>query len=120
MDAEAARLISLGYNSEYVIALMERIKAEKKADNIKRSKEKKSEEKKQEVMKVLRCHEAGPRVIRWYHRNIKAKENIACDVEGCTTSAVRYIDSQYCYNRVTCYMCLSHYNTAHCILTDLP
>lgn len=120
MNAQAARLIELGFDSEYVNALVERISSEKKAANSKRYREKKADEKKSDVMKALQCYDAGPRVIRWYHRNIKAKENKPCCVEDCLEIAVRFIDVKYCYNQVTCYMCLSHYNTAHRILTDLP
>lgn len=120
MESSAIYHGTLGYDNESLNAFAKFIQDEQRKKCMSRHKAKKAEEKKHAVMKALQCYDFEPRVIRWSHRNIKTKENKNCDVEECATIAIRYVDVQYRHKRVTCYMCLSHYNTAHRVLTFLP
>lgn len=116
MERQAALLISFGYGEEVVRAAMERYKQKKKEE----LKAKKKEYKEAKVKEALACAIGRPKILRWYQSHMKAKDKERCDVEECPTSAVRHISIQYENKYVVCHMCLSHFNIAHRILTELP
>lgn len=120
MEAQAAYYISLGYNEEWINAFVERIKREKIMDNTARHKTKKAEEKLEKVKQLLKCEYGRPKVKHWVHSYVKAKAMKPCEVRDCPTIAVRFVHVAYENKDVGCHMCLSHFNIAHQVLTDLP
>lgn len=120
MDAQAAYLVSIGYSEEYIKALVERIRKERAIENTRSHRAKKAEEKEEKVKQLLKCDYGRPKVVRWYQTHLKAKWEKPCEIPECPTIAVRFVHVEYEYKKVECNMCLSHFNVAHRVLTDLP
>lgn len=120
MDAQAAYFVSLGYDETWIKNMVERIKEEKHLAAVNKYKEKKMDEKEDKVKEALGCSHGRPKVTRWYQRTIKAKEEERCDAKDCPVIAVRAVTVSYEKRTVICHFCLSHFNTAHRVLTDLP
>ncbi len=120
MDAQAAYLVSIGYSQKYISARVERIRKERAIDNTNNWRQRKAEEKEEKVKQLLKCDYGRPKVVCWCHAHIKAKWEKPCEIPECPTIAVRFVHVEYEHNKVECHMCLSHFNVAHRVLTDLP
>ena len=120
MESYAAYLISIGCDSNNVIEALDTLKKERQQVNSRKFKARKAEQNIEKVKQLLKCEYGRPKVKHWAQSHVKAKAMKPCEVCDCPTIAVRFVHVAYENKDAGCHMCLSHFNIAHRVLTDLP